>query len=132
MDQLTFTDKKMDDEPSKTEPAPKVSLSNRNPKCARCRNHSMVNSLKGHKHCCPWRNCNCERCQVVIERQKITAARVASLRQQRKLSNREHGGTFPYPVLTEPPQEAFSATKSYYSSADVQSQLNRGKMLSVR
>ena len=64
---------------------PTNSIYPRNPKCARCRNHSMVSSLKGHKHCCPWRNCNCERCQVVIERQKITAARVASLRLQRKM-----------------------------------------------
>lgn len=60
---------------------------NRAPKCARCRNHGMVNSLKGHKHFCQWKNCNCSRCQVVVERQRITASRVASLRQQRKLND---------------------------------------------
>ena len=58
---------------------------NRAPKCARCRNHGMVNSFNGHEHFCKWNNCTCARFQVVVERQRITASRVASLRQQRKL-----------------------------------------------
>ena len=58
---------------------------NRAPKCARCGNHGMVNSFNGHEHFCKWNNCTCARFQVVVERQRITASRVASLRQQRKL-----------------------------------------------
>jgi len=73
-------------------------LNNRAPKCARCRNHGLVNSLKGHKHFCQWKNCACSRCQVVVERQRITASRVASLRQQRKMSetrkSKKVGGSF--------------------------------------
>ena len=73
----------MKNDESKME-GPRDSEHNRVPKCARCRNHGLNNILKGHKHYCPWKNCPCEKCQAVLERQRITAARVASLRQQRK------------------------------------------------
>ena len=39
----------------------------------------------GHKDKCKFKDCTCRSCLVVVERQKITAARVAHLRQQRKL-----------------------------------------------
>ena len=86
--QLFFTTNRLHkEEDMDTEKAMKeATLNNRAPKCARCRNHGLVNSLKGHKHFCQWKNCTCSRCQVVVERQRITASRVASLRQQRKMS----------------------------------------------
>ena len=76
--------------------------SQRVPKCARCRCHGINCELKGHKEKCQFKDCQCRSCLLVVERQKITATRVALLRHQRKLDKQRNNGYYnAYAGLTE-------------------------------
>ncbi|CAB3397211.1 unnamed protein product [Caenorhabditis bovis] len=59
----------------------------RRPNCQRCAQHNVVNRLKGHKRACPYRDCYCAKCQVVVERQKLMADQIKLRRRQKREKN---------------------------------------------
>jgi len=59
----------------------------RSPKCAQCQNHGELVRVKGHKRYCPWRACQCYKCNVTYDRRRVMASQVSFVSLFIKLTN---------------------------------------------
>ena len=75
----------------KEDPAKLADKMLRTPKCSRCRNHGFLVPVKGHAGKCRWKQCTCEKCYLITERQKIMAAQKVLKKQA---SEEEQDGAF--------------------------------------
>lgn len=76
----------------------------RSPKCAKCQVHNIVSNMKGHKRFCPFADCLCIQCALVLQRRDVNKTIIA----HRRLCDLEECKT-----VTQSTQQSTSCTLGY-------------------
>ncbi|KAG8273452.1 hypothetical protein J6590_019159 [Homalodisca vitripennis] len=88
------------------------------PNCARCRNHGILQTLKGHKRYCKFIKCTCKKCKLTMERQKVMAHSTAVRRAEEQDRERMRKGLPTLKKLPSPQQDCTNDIKVSNSSSD--------------
>uniref|UniRef100_A0A914EI61 DM domain-containing protein n=1 Tax=Acrobeloides nanus TaxID=290746 RepID=A0A914EI61_9BILA len=91
----------------------KLPYTKRIPNCQKCAQHGLQARLKGHKQKCSYRYCECSKCKVISERQKLMADQIKMRRHQMK-NTKEMKNSSPYPLILC--QESYKPSRSSIKS----------------
>ena len=102
-------------------------------KCARCRNHGIYPVLlKGHRNLCPYRQCRCEDCVLILERRRLATksggqtdviCEKQSTRKKHSSNTMQKGEALIHPVMADPPPTSYLSGKGKRFKASVRTLL---------
>lgn len=110
-----------------------TSDSRQKPKCARCRNHGIYPVLlKGHRNLCPYRQCRCEDCVLILERRRLATksggqtdviCEKQRTRKKHSSNTMQKGEALIHLVMADPPPTSYLSGKGKHFKSCVRTLL---------